>query len=166
MASIEYRYQIGSAIKLVRIERQADHYAISVDEKTYTVQLDRLSPGECIFRVDGQPRRANVASDKQYVYVAINGGAYTLTRSDATTAKRRTASASDNSLAASMPGQVARVLVNEGDHVARGQTLVVLEAMKMEIRITAPHDGKIARVLCRAGQIVERGQILLELAAS
>jgi 3-methylcrotonyl-CoA carboxylase alpha subunit len=163
VASVDYRYQVGSAIKTVRIERNVDSYTISVDEKTYTVEVDRLAPGECIFRVDGQPRRAHVASDKQNAYVAINGEAYTLTRVDTTKAKRRTTSASENSLTASMPGQVVRILVNEGDHVERGQPLILLEAMKMEIRITAPHDGKIARVMCSAGQIVERGQPLIEL---
>jgi biotin carboxyl carrier protein len=47
--------------------------------------------------------------------------------------------------------------------VQKGDTLVLLEAMKMELRIQAPGDGEIARVHCRAGQVVERGQLLVEL---
>jgi biotin carboxyl carrier protein len=48
--------------------------------------------------------------------------------------------------------------------VARGDTLVVLEAMKMEIRVTAPHEGRVSRLLCAPGDVVERGQPLVELA--
>jgi biotin carboxyl carrier protein len=160
---VEYRYQVGSEIKTVRIERQANGYSVVLGNKTFTVIVDRLSPEELVFRVDGQTHRAHIAPDKQNVYVAFNADLFTLPRSESTKAKRRATSASENSLSASMPGQVVRVLVNEGDEVARGQPLLLLEAMKMEIRITSPHDGKIARVLCSAGQIVERGQALLEL---
>ena len=62
-----------------------------------------------------------------------------------------------------MPGLVLDVLVNEGDPVAKGDTLVLLEAMKMELRISAPGDGRVAKVLCQAGQVVERGQVLVEI---
>ena len=62
-----------------------------------------------------------------------------------------------------MPGRVLDVLVAAGDSVQKGDTLVLLEAMKMELRIQAPADGQIARVLCTAGQVVERGQLLVEL---
>jgi biotin carboxyl carrier protein len=62
-----------------------------------------------------------------------------------------------------MPGRVLDVLVAEGDSVQKGDTLVLLEAMKMELRVQAPVDGQIACVLCAAGQVVERGQLLVEL---
>jgi biotin carboxyl carrier protein len=62
-----------------------------------------------------------------------------------------------------MPGQVVKILVAEGEAVRRGQPLMVLEAMKMEIRINAPRDGHVTRLLCQPGQVVERGQTLLEL---
>ncbi|MCB9457792.1 MAG: biotin/lipoyl-binding protein [Anaerolineaceae bacterium] len=63
-----------------------------------------------------------------------------------------------------MPGQVVNVLVAVGDSVTRGQTLVVLEAMKMEIRVAAPGDGTVRRLLVAQGDVVERGQLLLEVA--
>ncbi len=70
----------------------------------------------------------------------------------------------ENALAAAMPGQVTRVLIAEGDTVTRGQTLLLLEAMKMEIKISAPRDAVVRKLLCAQGQIVERGQTLVELA--
>jgi biotin carboxyl carrier protein len=62
-----------------------------------------------------------------------------------------------------MPGLVRGVLVKAGDSVERGQALVLLEAMKMEIRVSAPHAGKVAKVLVSPGETVDRGQRLIEL---
>ena len=62
-----------------------------------------------------------------------------------------------------MPGQVRAVNVSEGDAVTKGQTLLVLEAMKMEIRVHAPRDGVVKKLLVKQGQTVEREQILIEI---
>jgi propionyl-CoA carboxylase alpha chain len=56
------------------------------------------------------------------------------------------------------------VLAGEGAMVVKGDTLVLLEAMKMELRVAAPSAGRIVKVNCQAGQVVERGQVLVELA--
>jgi propionyl-CoA carboxylase alpha chain len=68
------------------------------------------------------------------------------------------------SLLAPMPGTVVRVEVAVGDHVEQGQVLVVIEAMKMEHRITAPADGVVAEVDVSAGDSVDNGQVLVVLA--
>ena len=65
-----------------------------------------------------------------------------------------------------MPGRVLDVLVRAGDVVRKGDTLVLLEAMKMELRIAAPADGSVVHVRCAAGDVVERGQVLVELQAA
>ena len=62
-----------------------------------------------------------------------------------------------------MPGQVRAVNVSEGDSVTKGQTLLVLEAMKMEIRIQSPMDGAVKKLLVKHGQTVEREQMLIEI---
>ncbi|MEK7326442.1 MAG: acetyl-CoA carboxylase biotin carboxylase subunit [Chloroflexota bacterium] len=78
--------------------------------------------------------------------------------------KRQTTRAGGHeTLEAAMPGLVRGVLVKVGDSVERGQALVLLEAMKMEIRVSAPHAGKVAKVLVSPGETVDRGQRLIEL---
>jgi biotin carboxyl carrier protein len=62
-----------------------------------------------------------------------------------------------------MPGQVQRILVAEGDAVGAGQPLLVVEAMKMQLEVKAPHAGRIRRLLTRAGEQVEAGNPLVEL---
>lgn len=66
-------------------------------------------------------------------------------------------------LAAPMPGLVLKVLVREGEHVRAHQTLMVLEAMKMEHSIEAPHDGIIKKVRCVEGGRVAEGDVLIEM---
>lgn len=67
------------------------------------------------------------------------------------------------SLVAPMPGNVVRVAVSEGETVAAGQTVVVLEAMKMEHAVTAPSDAVVANVPVKAGDSVDTGTLLIVL---
>ncbi len=68
-------------------------------------------------------------------------------------------------IAAPMPGLVLKVLVRPGEKVRAHQTLVVLEAMKMEHAIDAPHDGVVKSVNCAEGGRVAEGVVLIELEA-
>jgi biotin carboxyl carrier protein len=55
------------------------------------------------------------------------------------------------------------VRIQQGETVLAGQVLLVLEAMKMEIRITAPYAGTVAKLMVKKGELVERGQVLAEI---
>lgn len=65
-------------------------------------------------------------------------------------------------LGAPMPATVVAIHVTPGQEVTTGDTLVVLEAMKMELEVTAPHDGRVRRVACRVGELVQPGVPLVE----
>ncbi len=75
------------------------------------------------------------------------------------------ASASDGSILSPMPGKVVSVSVKAGDTVTKGQTLLVLEAMKMEHALTAPFDGVVAELTAVAGGQVSEGVVLAKLEA-
>jgi biotin carboxyl carrier protein len=62
-----------------------------------------------------------------------------------------------------MPATVVKVLVEPGARVVKGDTLLVLEAMKMELPVRAPRDGVVKSVACRQGELVQPGVNLLEL---
>jgi len=69
------------------------------------------------------------------------------------------------SLEAPMPGTVLRVEVQAGEAVDEGRTLVVLEAMKMELAVSAPAAGMVSAVHVRPGELVSRGQPLVAVEA-
>lgn len=69
----------------------------------------------------------------------------------------------DGSLVAPMPGTVISVTVNVGDKVSKGQTLLVLEAMKMENEIMAPIDGTVQALNVAQGESVNAGETLIVL---
>jgi 3-methylcrotonyl-CoA carboxylase alpha subunit len=66
-------------------------------------------------------------------------------------------------LMAPMPASVVSINVRPGDQVARGEILMVLEAMKMELPIRAPGAGTVAAIHCRAGELVQPGVSLIDL---
>ncbi|OUT19655.1 biotin/lipoyl-containing protein [Campylobacter concisus] len=75
-------------------------------------------------------------------------------------AKNATAGATENDIVASLPGAVHKILVSAGDHVKKGQAVVVLEAMKMEIEVKAPKDGVIGSIEVSKGQSVANNQVV------
>jgi len=73
---------------------------------------------------------------------------------------------SDGAILSPMPGKVVSVSVKAGDTVTRGQTLLVLEAMKMEHALTAPFDGVVAELSATAGGQVSEGVVLARLSST
>ncbi|MFI4933663.1 MAG: acetyl/propionyl/methylcrotonyl-CoA carboxylase subunit alpha [Caulobacterales bacterium] len=72
----------------------------------------------------------------------------------------------DGQILAPMPGRIAQVAVGRGDKVKLGQTVVTLEAMKMEHSLTAPFDAVVAEVRCTVGDQVTEGVLLARLEAA
>lgn len=137
-------------------------YRATIGEKTVDVEILQAKAGKLDLLVDGKRVTAYVSSDNATRWVTVNGQTFILTKSSG--AKRRGAGhdhASD--LVAPMPGVVRSVNVGEGDAVSRGQTLLLLEAMKMEIRVQAPRAGVVKKLFVTQGQTVEREQMLVEI---
>jgi pyruvate carboxylase subunit B len=64
---------------------------------------------------------------------------------------------------AGLPGSIFKVLVNEGDKVKKGQPVIVIEAMKMEIEVTSPEDGVVSSVKVKQGDTIVNNQVLVTL---
>src|SRR5688572_26245415 len=137
-------------------------YRATVGDKTVDVEIIRAENGKLDLLVDGERVIAYVSSDAAKRWVTVNGRTIVLTKSSG--AKRSGAGQDHASeLAAPMPGVVRSVNVREGESVVKGEILLVLEAMKMEIRIQAPFDGVVKSLAVKVGQTVEREQILVKL---
>jgi oxaloacetate decarboxylase alpha subunit len=69
----------------------------------------------------------------------------------------------DGTVKASMPGRVLKILVQPGQDVKEGETLLVMEAMKMEMNVKAPVTGQVSEIFMQMGDTVSLGQALLTL---
>jgi biotin carboxyl carrier protein len=121
-----------------------------------------LGPGR--FRVSDGVRcwTAWVDRDGTRRHVTVEGlGEARLEREHA--GRRRRKEAAAGSLASPMPGTVVKVLVAAGDQVEKGQDLLVVEAMKMEIKVSAPVAGTVRAVRAREGDPCDAGQVLAEV---
>jgi biotin carboxyl carrier protein len=136
-------------------------YTAVIDDKTYSIGLLRAENGRMELVVNDQPVTAYVSSDGVKRWVTIDGHTVMLTKTSG--AKRFARGEHVGGLTAPMPGQVRSVSVSPGDIVKKGQTLLTIEAMKMEIRIQAPQDGTVKMLHVKHGQTVEREQILIEV---
>ena len=140
-------------------------FTATIGDHVYDIMVKSGHNGIMILTLNNVQTSAYSVSDGEDRYLYVDGQHYALTIEDERSSRRRATGASAGNLTAQMPGQVTEVHIAEGDTVESGQTLVILEAMKMEIRITAPTDGIIKQVLVVQGDVVERGQLLIELSS-
>lgn len=110
---------------------------------------------------EGRQYRVWVASVGSVRWAFFDGEVWEI-RAEAEPRSRRRAGVHE-SLSAPMPATVIRIPVSAGDHVQRGQTVLVLEAMKMELPLRAAHDGAVTAVRCREGDLVQPGVTLVEI---
>ena len=117
-----------------------------------------------VTRDDGTRGRAWAVKDGRITWVFVDGRVYRL---EPERPSRSGGAASqtidDAALASPMPATVSAVKVAVGDRVAKGDVLVTLEAMKMELPIRAPRDGVVRRVACAPGELVQPGVPLVLL---
>jgi 3-methylcrotonyl-CoA carboxylase alpha subunit len=146
------------------VDLRADGVAVVTSEShSGTFSLRYLGHGR--FRVAAGDRTllAHAVDDGETRWVFVDGEVIRL-ELEAPGARRRRAGGGHESLGAPMPATVVRVLVAPGDRVAKGAPLVVLEAMKMELPLRAPHDAIVEAVRCAEGELVQPGVSLIDLA--
>lgn len=118
-------------------------------------------PGELIVRDGNRLERLYAVTSGGTTWVFHEGVAYELADSPQ---GRKRAAGMHGSLTAPMPATVVHVKVQPGDTVKRGDILIVLEAMKMELPVRATDDGRVVAVHCRPGELVQPDTILVEMA--
>ncbi len=77
--------------------------------------------------------------------------------------KKKEIEVEGEAIRAMLPGVVTKILVKEGDEVKAGDTVMILEAMKMENEVKSPKSGKVKQILVKEGDRVENGDVLVVL---
>jgi 3-methylcrotonyl-CoA carboxylase alpha subunit len=125
------------------------------------IELVSIDGEEAEIRVDGRLHVVPYVIQGATVNFAFDGEIYFIEIEEKGRSRARH---KDHSTEAPMPGVVLRILVHEGDVVAKGVPLLILEAMKMEHQISAGHDGTVAAIHCKEGDLVQPGVELVTLA--
>ncbi|MDL1896062.1 hypothetical protein FBQ82_07305 [Anaerolineae bacterium CFX7] len=149
------------------LERAGDNFEIEIGGERARVQVIAFAPPRLVFSYNGKIFDARVARAGKKHWVYIQGATFALERAELRAARDAAPGAREGAgsdiVVAPMPGQVRGVLVGQGDAVTEGQPLVLMEAMKMELKVNAPHAGVVAKIFVTLGQSVEREQILAEV---
>ncbi len=161
-------YRAGDESFVIYAARNgSDSWTIHMGDQSYKARLMARRDHLLTIDVNQALHRIHVARDDGAALVGHHGRFYRLVRAGALSVDALGAAAEGltghMSLTAPMPGTIIKVLVRPGDRVAENQPLLVMEAMKMEHTIIAPHAGTVDAVPYDAGALVAGGATLIEL---
>ncbi len=159
-----YTLEFDGKPHVVTLTEKEHHFEIAVVEasakqESTVLEFISLDGNSCVYIENGIRDTLNFAFDDKTLYLDDGTGHFILndiTHQPATAA----GGTGSGQVKASMDGAIVDVLVKEGDAVEAGQTLVVLEAMKMEHPLKAGINGTVTVISCEAGQQVKSKQLL------
>jgi biotin carboxyl carrier protein len=147
-----------------------DDKHIKVNEKRFEVDFESVGRQPVYsLLINGRSFEGYVSPENGEWQVLLRGDLFSVRVEDEREKRLRAASGSrvvergEFHLKAPMPGLVVAVPVEEGQRVAKGEVLVILESMKMQNELRAPRAGTISRVRVKAGDSVEQRQTLLSV---
>jgi len=158
---MEMFFKHGSNVHRVDMERNGDEYRITINDELYVTKAVEVRPGLIHMDMGGGAQKFVVSLNKDERHVFLKGGSYKLLRVD--DPGSRTVEDDVGDLNSPITGKIVSVKVAPGDVVEEKQTLMVLEAMKMEYQIKAPYAGTVVSLLYNEGDGVEMGSLLIEL---
>lgn len=163
-----YQIQIGDQTYDLTVEPAGELYTVTVGGVSRTVSVEEINANRSLFLIDSLSREIDLSRRDGRWAVFIEGRQFDVGVVDyhlaelQKTAGVKHAAHMPKELRAPMPGKVLTVAVGPGDTVSKGDTLLILEAMKMENLIKATGDGVVKSVAAGPGVSVEKGERLLE----
>lgn len=147
-----------------------DDHTVRLDGKSYTVDFDSLNDQPVYsLLLDGHSYESYVYPGDEGLQVILHGHQYIANVEDERERRLRAAAGSKVSenmvfhLKAPMPGLVVEVPVEDGQEIAAGDVLVILESMKMQNELKSPRSGTVSRLRISSGDRVEQRQTLLSV---
>jgi 3-methylcrotonyl-CoA carboxylase alpha subunit len=158
--------QQGATVHTLTGRRRAgtrDEWKVSTGSRTLSARFTFAPPDRLVIETEGRGVSVRMARSGDDIDIMVSGDTYRFSLAHEEEQHAHVEGHRGKGLVAPMPGLVLRVAVKEGERVRTHQTLVVIEAMKMEHVIEAPHDGIVKKVHCAEGGRVVEGQLLVEL---
>ena len=166
-----YRLKIQEEIIPVEVEiGDTENLKVSVNDKVFEVSYRVISDNQIHLTLNGSERgkrlNAYLADGPDGKLLMIKGTTYLVQDADACkpgTPRKGSADDIPQEVTPPMPAVVVKINVAEGDRVAKGQSVIVVSAMKMETTLFAPYDGVVKKLNVAVNDKVAPGQILLDI---
>ncbi|MGH7841193.1 MAG: biotin/lipoyl-containing protein [Candidatus Binataceae bacterium] len=143
------------------LARTASSITARIDGQELEARFESTADGGLV-RLAGRTARVLAVRHRDSILVAVGPAHFEFT-AGAAAGRRRGRGLAAHEIVAPMPGKVLKILVAEGDQVASGAALIVLEAMKMETTLAAESAAVIGKIRVAAGAMVDHGAVLIEL---
>lgn len=146
----------------LQLSSENNQITVQLCDQTICIEVIEKTAEQMIYVVEGVRRRVQYVLDGDQLYLDRDNGNITIR--NVTYAAPETADVvGDGKIRAPMDGAVVNILVNKGDSVVKGQTLLVLEAMKIQQQIRSDVDGVVEDILGQQGQQVKKRQMLFSI---
>lgn len=163
--------KIGDRVAWVNLIKQDGNLLeVDVDGKIYKVDLMHTVDGTFSILEGGHSYNIELvpeATPKKYTaYTLYDTFDIEVIDAEARYLKNRNvngAGSTDKKISSPMPGKVVKVVVNEGDEVKEGDTVIIISAMKMESEYKAPMDGTVKKIHVKNEDTIDSNQVLIEL---
>jgi biotin carboxyl carrier protein len=164
--AVRFVATVGAEPTTLDVNGADGRYRVVIGDRVWQVDA-RLTPqGLCRLLIDGVPQVAGLTEENGATVVDVGGETYVVQVEEETRYLIRTRGGAggghaEQTMVAPLPGRITHVAVAPGDTVQPGDTLLVIEAMKMENEFKARAAGRVAEVRVQAGQAVNAGDVLL-----
>lgn len=145
----------------IQMKREEDQFILNFLKKSLPGKILHWTPPRFTLQMGKENFTGAFYRGKNFADVHLPQGNFRLKYSDEL--KEGRVQHTPGEMTAPMPGKILKVLVAPGDKVQKGQTLMILEAMKMEHKILSPLKGKVDRVFFNEGDRVGQDVELLEI---
>lgn len=162
-------YEITIAEKLYRVEltRVAEQWKCRLDGREVPLDVALIQDGALSLLVEGKSYevRQEIVGTETNVVISHKRFSASVRDPRSFRSRRRTGASEHGvkKIVAPMPGKVVRILAKVGDQVEAGQSVIVIEAMKMQNELKAPKNGVVKKISAVEGAAVEAGQSLAEV---
>jgi biotin carboxyl carrier protein len=163
---MKYVTTIGERRYTIEINRDDE---VTIDGVAYPIDLRAIDEATFSLLINNASHEALVEASNGEIQILLRGRLYTAHVEDERASRLSQAGgglhtgSGEVTIKSPMPGLIVAIAVTEGQVVKKGQTVVVLESMKMENELKAPRDGAIASIKVSPRQSVEQGQALVVL---
>lgn len=164
---MEYEFIVDGLPARIGLDKKGDGFVIGEGDAAFEAEIRAVAPDEIAVLTGGRRRKVFIARRGDLTFVSVDGRTYTLETSRPDSGRSSVGEDPETGgilhVKAPMPGKVIQVGVAEGDDVRKNQTLVIVEAMKMENEIKSAAAGVVKKIHCCVGDLVDSRKPLIEV---